>query len=237
MNPADSDNPWRGLRSGVRDRLAQRDYAEPVPGALDYVTGKIEIGIPGVEIFERVVHQQRHRGYFGELAREGEGILDLIGFSPRQWSAARMFAGTAKGFHIHPPFVPEGEDPASWFRKLYLENPGDTSLRPHDREQWDVMFFLTGVVEMLLVDEREGLPRQAMRFFLDGDSASGPHKAGVVIPAGVAHALRAASSEDPVMVYGTSTVFAGENEGRIASNVESLPLPEEWERFFESPSS
>ena len=31
-----------------------------------------------------------------------------IGFWPAQWAAARMFAQTAKGFHIHPPSIPDG---------------------------------------------------------------------------------------------------------------------------------
>ena len=64
--------------------------------------------IPGVEIFARTIHPQRHRGLFGEFARRDEGPLARIGLWPQQWSAARMFAQTAKGFHIHPPSVPEG---------------------------------------------------------------------------------------------------------------------------------
>ena len=63
--------------------------------------------IPGVEIFARTIHPQRHRGLFGEFARRDEGTLARIGLWPQQWSAARMFAQTAKGFHIHPPSVPE----------------------------------------------------------------------------------------------------------------------------------
>lgn len=231
MNPGDSENLWRGLRTDARDRLIQRDYNQQVPGALDFVNGEAEVPIPGVEVFARAVHQQRHRGIFGELTKDGQGILEKVGFKPQQWSTARMWAGTAKGFHIHPPFVPDREDPERWFKKLYVDGLHDTSLRPHDREQWDIMFFIQGAIEMILIDERAGMPREKMQFFIDGDSASGPHKAGVVIPAGVAHALRAASSEDPIMIYGTSTVFVAENEGRIASRVESFPLPAEWEGY------
>jgi deoxycytidine triphosphate deaminase len=47
----------------------------------------------------------------------------------------------------------------------------------------------------------------------------------------VAHALRAEGLRDVIMVYGTSTSFDPGFEGRIASEVESAPLPEEWERY------
>ena len=50
--------------------------------------------IPGVEIFSRTIHSQRHRGVFGEFVRRDEGVLARIGLWPKQWSAARMFAPT-----------------------------------------------------------------------------------------------------------------------------------------------
>ena len=34
------------------------------------------------------------------------------------------------------------------------------------------------------------------------------------------------------MVYGTSTSFRPEFEGRIASEVETAELPESWQRFL-----
>ena len=40
----------------------------------------------------------------------------------------------------------------------------------YDDEQWDVMFFLQGRVEIILCDIRAGLPRRVMRFFIDGDN-------------------------------------------------------------------
>src|SRR5947209_4473462 len=46
-------------------------------------------------------------GCFAEFVRRDEGILARIGLWPKQWSAARMFGHTAKGFHVHPPSVPE----------------------------------------------------------------------------------------------------------------------------------
>jgi len=48
----------------------------------------------------------------------------------------------------------------------------------------------------------------------------------------VAHALRTEGSGDVIMVYGTSTTFEGAFEGRIASEVESAPLPKEWEGYL-----
>jgi dTDP-4-dehydrorhamnose 3,5-epimerase-like enzyme len=70
-----------------------------------------------------------------------------------------------------------------------------------------------------------------MRLLIDGDDQRGPNNVGLVIPAGVAHALRAEGPRDVIMVYGTSTSFDPGFEGRIASEVESAPLPEEWERY------
>jgi dTDP-4-dehydrorhamnose 3,5-epimerase-like enzyme len=188
--------------------------------------------IPGVEIFPRKIHPQRHRGFFGEFVRRDEGILAQIGFWPRQWSAARMFAHTAKGFHVHPPSVPEGKVAAEWLRHLFVDEAENYSLRRYDDEQWDVMFFLQGRVEIILSDIRAGFPRRVMRFFVDGDNHRSNNNVGIVVPPGVAHAIRAEGAEDVIMVYGTSTIFHPEFEGRIASEVESAELPEEWRKFL-----
>ncbi|MBP7948391.1 MAG: hypothetical protein KA004_01960 [Verrucomicrobiales bacterium] len=232
---------WQGLRPEAVAAVDQRDYSKP-PLEERLRTSGVEAreiagrdlgtaGIPGVVVFPRKVFAQHHRGFFGEFARETEGPLHSIGLWPRQWATARMFAGTAKGFHIHPPHIPQGTDPAAWFRRLFVEEPGNCTLRPYDREQWDAMFFIQGIVEMLLVDERPGLPRNVMRFLIYGDDLPGDNNAGVIIPAGVAHALRSASSQDLLMVYGTSTTYLPENEGRIAHSVEFAPLPAVWDAY------
>lgn len=241
---------WAGLNPDARARLETRDYSSgdlalrlggTGVNASEAINGKAALveaaaWIPGVELFSRRVYQQKGRGYFGELTRLTEGTLDRIGIAPRQWASALMHRDSAKGFHIHPPYIPAGEDPAAWFKKLYIDSPEDYSLRPYDREQWDVMFFLTGICEMLLVDERAGMPRRVMRFVIPGDSRSGPDNAAVVIPSGVAHALRNVGNEDLIMVYGTSTVFNPEWEGRIASDVEKCPLPPDWDRYLAGPA-
>ena len=85
---------------------------------------------------------------------------------------------------------------------------------------------------MILVDERAGMERRIMRFIIEGDNRRGANNAGVVIPAGVAHALRAESSEDVIMVYGTSTSFNPAFEGRIESGLETAQLPPEWEQYL-----
>ena len=139
-----------------------------------------------------------------------------------------MHRDSAKGFHIHPPHVPDGAEPSQWFRELYIDSPEDYPRRPYDCEQWDVMFFLTGICEMILVDEREGLTRRAMRFTISGDSRPGNGNVAVVIPPGVGHALRSIGNQDLIMVYGTSTTFNPDWEGRIESGVENAPLPEDW---------
>jgi len=145
-----------------------------------------------------------------------------------------MFAGTAKGFHIHPPSIPADQDPAEWHQKLFPSATESTNYadRPYGEEQWDAMFFVQGMIEFLLLDERAGMPRKAMRFMIDGDNYPGKNNIGLVIPSGVAHALRCASSEDVIMVYGTSTTFNPPFEGRLYSDIENCPLPDDWDRYF-----
>ena len=164
--PSTDPSQWRGLRDEARAILETRDYSQASPaerlataglpaGEVAEKRGDLEAAgawIPGVEVFPRRIFAQNHRGFFGEFAREGEGVLGAIKMWPKQWATARMYAGTAKGFHIHPPHIPDGEDPAAWFQNLFA--PGaDVGQRPYAREQWDAMFFIQGIAEMLLVDE------------------------------------------------------------------------------------
>jgi dTDP-4-dehydrorhamnose 3,5-epimerase-like enzyme len=237
---------WTGLKPEAQAALSQRDYSAKTL-AERLATSGAEAGeliaagreslaavwIPGVELFSRRVFPQRHRGFFGEFARQDEGTLALIRFWPKQWATARMFAGTGKGFHIHPPSLPEGVTADAWFKRLFREEPTNYALRPYDKEQWDVMFFVQGAIEMILVDERAGLERRVMRFLIEGDDRRGSSNAGVVIPAGVAHALRVEGAQDAIMVYGTSTQFNPAFEGRIADSVERAPLPEDWQKYLE----
>jgi dTDP-4-dehydrorhamnose 3,5-epimerase-like enzyme len=241
-------NLWAGLNDAAQAELTSRDYK-----ARSFTQRVAEIGveagelaaidsrkpdakkiwIPGVEIFSRQVHPQRHRGIFGEFARRDEGILARIGFWPKQWATARMFAGSAKGFHIHPPSIPSGTTAQKWLHRLFITESGKYSLRCYDDEQWDVMFFVQGRAEMILRDVRAGLPLRTMRFFVDGDNHRGQNNVGVVVPPGVAHAIRVEGSEDVIMVYGTSVIFHPEFEGRIASEIETAPLPESWHKFLD----
>jgi dTDP-4-dehydrorhamnose 3,5-epimerase-like enzyme len=247
MNKDDS-NLWAGLSDEARNALTERDYkagsvAQRIAysgidaselAAADRSRPEVKRGwIPGVEIFLRKIHSQHHRGVFGELGRRDEGVLAKIGFWPKQWSAARMFAYSAKGFHVHPPSIPPDTTAEKWLRRLFMRGPQNYSLRRYDDEQWDVMFFLQGHAEMILCDVRVGLPRRVMRFFIDGDNNRSSNNVGVVVPPGVAHAIRAEGSEDVIMVYGTSTIFTPEFEGRIASEIETAQLPEPWQRFLQ----
>ena len=115
---------------------------------------------------------------------------------------------------------------------MFVDEPGNFSLRRYAHEQWDVMFFVQGIAEMIMRDVRVGMPRRTMRFFVDGDNHRSAHNVGIVVPAGVAHAIRVEGSEDLIMVYGTSTSFRPEFEGRIASDVETAALPDSWQRFL-----
>ncbi|MEY2485761.1 MAG: hypothetical protein QOH39_1409 [Verrucomicrobiota bacterium] len=238
---------WIGLDDKARAALVDRDYsrgslaerlsgngvdAAEAAGADRANPENHKVWIPGVEVFLRIIHAQRHRGLFGEFVRKEEGVLARIGLWPKQWAAARMFASSAKGFHIHPPSIPEETPPQNWHRRLYLDEPDNYSLRPYDREQWDVMFFVQGRAEMILRDVRAGLPSRVMHFFVDGDNHRSANNVGVVIPPGVAHAIRVEGSEDVIMVYGTSTSFQAESEGRIASEIETAELPESWQKFL-----
>lgn len=241
---SDEDDRWKGLRESARARLETRDYSKASlarrlatngAGGGELIGGRGELDdvwIPGVEIFQRKIYQQKGRGYFGELARLNEGVLHEIGLVPRQWASALMHRDSAKGFHIHPPHVPDGVPAELWFRRLFVDSPKDYAQRPYDKEQWDVMFFLTGICEMVLVDERQGMERRLMRFSISGDSRPGVDNVAVVIPPGVGHALRCIGNEDLIMAYGTSTSFNPDWEGRIASDVENAPLPEDWLNYL-----
>lgn len=236
---------WHALKPEAREQLTQRDYSSKILAERLATTG-VEAGeliaqratlaeawIPGVELFARRIYPQRHRGFFGEFARQDDGALAALGLWPKQWATARMFAGTAKGFHIHPPHIPADTTAEAWFQKLFVQEPQNYALRPYAREQWDAMFFVQGNVEMILVDERAGMPRKVMRFIIEGDDQRGPNNAGLVIPAGVAHALRAEGSRDAIMVYGTTTQFNPDFEGRIADGIEKAPLPPEWAQYIQ----
>jgi dTDP-4-dehydrorhamnose 3,5-epimerase-like enzyme len=246
MNKRDK-NLWQGISDKAQDALVTRNYTvgnlaeqlaqngvetRKLVGANRSDPEVAKAWIPGVEIFPRTIYPQRHRGSFGELARREASVLAEIGFWPNQWSAARMFAPRAKGFHIHPPSIPEGTNAADWMRRLFLEEPKNYSLRRYGEEQWDVMFVVQGVAEMILHDLRAGLPARTMRFLIDGDNHRSADNVAVVIPPGVAHAIRTEGSEDLVMIYGTSTSFRPEFEGRIASDVEAAPLPDSWQKFL-----
>ncbi|MDQ2868522.1 MAG: hypothetical protein M3R59_08975 [Verrucomicrobiota bacterium] len=236
-------NLWHGLQADAAKALSERDYATASLSerlahdgveAGEIVSAKREdvraTWIPGVEIFARKIYPQRFRGVFGEFARRDEGVLAQIKLWPQQWATARMFAQSAKGFHVHPPFVPEGEEASKYLPPRFAANT--TAARDYEREQWDVMFIVQGQVEMILRDVRAGFPARTMRLFVDGDNHRGANNAGIVIPPGVAHALRVEGNEDAIMVYGTSTNFRADFEGRIAGEIESAPLPESWQRFL-----
>jgi dTDP-4-dehydrorhamnose 3,5-epimerase-like enzyme len=236
---------WSAIRAEARKHLEQRDYSAvpfhqkvQIHGVAANELLRLapddpicaELWIPGAELIPIKSHHQRNRGSFAELGRETEGALAKIGLWPKQWSTATMFAGTAKGFHVHPPFVPEKQTPEAWFKRLYLSKKAAD--RPYDREQWDVMYFLNGSIEILLVDERAGLPRRVWRLYIQGYNRPGPDNVALVIPPGVAHALRAEGREDLFMVYGSTTLFDPENEGRIASRIEQPLLPKDWKAYL-----
>src|SRR5437763_648413 len=76
----------------------------------------------------------------------------------KQWSEARMFSNTAKGFHVHPASIPKGGVAADWLRGVFIEERENYSLRRYDDEEWGVMLFLQGRVEIILCYIRAGFP-------------------------------------------------------------------------------
>src|SRR5437762_6278525 len=116
MNQREKDL-WQGINARAQDALSTRNYriesfrqelSERGVEASQLTTAErknreIEKAwIPGVEIFSRKIHPQRHRGSFGEFVRRDEGILSQIGFWPKQWSGVRMFAQAALWFTVVP---------------------------------------------------------------------------------------------------------------------------------------
>ena len=246
---------WLGLNESARKALVARDYETAALGprlaeigleardliALDRRRPEIKrLWIPGVEIFSRTIHRQAHRGLFGEMVRQDEGVLATIGLWPKQWSAARMFAHSAKGFHVHPPFIPAETTAENWHRRLFVAQSKDFSLRRYDEEQWDVMFFIQGRAEMILQRCAEGTSDANDAFFHRRRRSSGRGQCGGRHPAGSGACDSCWKARgDVIMVYGTSTKFRPEFEGRIASEVEEAALPKSWRKisFFVKISS
>src|SRR5438093_10401065 len=142
------ENLWQGIDAIARDDLNTRDYrtasfaeglsqrgleASELVAAYRNKRDVKEAWIPGVEIFARKIHAQRHRGLFAEFVRRDEGILARLCLWPKQWSAARMFANTAKGFHVHPPSIPKGGVAADWLRRVFIDERENYSLRSEER--------------------------------------------------------------------------------------------------------
>ena len=76
-----------------------------------------------------------------------------------------------------------------------------------------------------------GLPRRVMRFLIEGDDHRGPNNAGVVIPAGVAHALRVEGADGCHHGLRHQHLSSSRRfEGRIADGLERAPLDAAWER-------
>ena len=134
----DQTNLWAGLSDEARNALTARDYhagslaqrvaylgvdASELASGRPFKAKVKRAWIPGVEIFPRKIHSQRHRGVFGEFVRRDEGVLAKIGFWPKQWSAARMFAPSAKGFHVHPPSIPADTPPRIGCAACSCEDP------------------------------------------------------------------------------------------------------------------
>ena len=92
-------------------------------------------------------------------------VSGLTNGRPRACSRRRQKVFTS----IRQAF-PKERAPTDWLRRLFIEEPRNYSLRRYAEEQWDVMFVVQGVAEMILHDVRDGLPARTMRFLIDGDN-------------------------------------------------------------------
>jgi hypothetical protein len=148
---------WQALKSGARDQLAQRDYSQTSLAQRLATTG-VEAGellgkrsdlaeawIPGVEVFGRKIYRTASSRFLWRVCANGGGHA----WGDRPVAApvgdARMFANTAKGFHIHPPHIPADTTAEAWFQRLFVREPSNFQLRPYAHEQWDAMFFVAGM--------------------------------------------------------------------------------------------
>ena len=95
------------------------------------------------------------------------------------------------------------------------------------------MFFLQGRVEMILCDVRArfAAARHAILHRWRQSSRQQQCGSGRFHPASRTR-FASKGAEDVIMVYGTSTIFHPEFEGRIASEIESAELPESWQKFL-----
>ena len=229
----------RDYSSGTFRRTACRERSRSAassPPPIAAIRRSAKAWIPGRRNF-RAHHSSaaasRHCSANSRAAMKGS--LAEIGLWPTPMGRPRACSPRPrKAFMFIRRAFPKGRAANEWFQRLFIEEPENFSLRRYEEEQWDVMFFVQGRAEMILRDVRAGLPTRTMRFFIDGDNHRGANNVAVVIPPGVAHAIRVEGSEDLIMVYGTSTSFRPEFEGRIASDVETAPLPESWQRFPEA---
>ena len=109
---------------------------------------------------------------------------------PTQWSAARMFSGTAKGFsrasaEHSRKYRCSGIGCADW----YIDEPDNYSVRYAQRAMGrDV--FIQGRVEIIPDDIRAGLPRRVMRSLWMATIIAAITMSASYIPPGVAHAIR-----------------------------------------------
>ena len=194
---------------------------------------KVARGFPAWKFFPRKIHSQRHRGVFRRVCPTREGSSGENRILAEAMVGRAHVCTERQGISMctHRAFRPIATA-EKWLRRLLYAGPENYSLRRYDDEQWDVMFFLQGRVEMILCDVRAGFSKRIMRFFIDGDNHRSSNNVGVVVPPGVAHAIRVEGAEDVIMVYGTSTIFHPEFEGRIASEIENAELPESWQKFL-----
>lgn len=136
--------------------------------------------IEGVRILPARLYPD-DRGYFLEVLRAGQGLVE--GFDPAavQVSAAANYPGIIKAFHFH-------------------------------RFQWDCFTPVAGLLQIALVDLRQGSPTFGVRNTIYS-GALRPWQ--VLIPPGVGHGYKVIGEAPSVLVYATSRFYDPADEGRI----------------------
>ena len=121
------------------------------------------------------------RGYFLEVFRAGQGLVEAYPGATTQVSTSLSYPGTIKAFHYH-------------------------------LDQHDVWTVTAGMLQVALVDLREGSATYGVKNTLYVGELR-PWQ--ILIPPGVAHGYKVIGTRPAMLVYATDRVYNPQDEGRL----------------------
>lgn len=139
--------------------------------------------IEGVRMRPLQLHPD-DRGYFLEILRTGQELVQGYGPKTMQVSAALNYPGAIKAFHYH-------------------------------LHQTDVFTPVAGLLQIVLVDLREGSRTFGRRNTIYSGSL---RLWQLLIPPGVGHGYKVIGLEPSLLVYATDRFYDPQDEGRVAYN-------------------